>query len=79
MCYIFYKIRRKQCAATPSFVLLSDSTGNSKNQKQVLNVCYFLAGLNSARNWCSNQRTCEYMYKCFGLFSNYCLFNESTA
>lgn len=56
MCYIFYKTHRKQCAVIPSFVLLSSFTGNSENQKQVMNV-YFLAGLNRARNWCSNQRT----------------------
>lgn len=79
MCYIFHKTHRKQCAFIPFFVLLSNSTGNSENQKQVLNVCYFLAGLNSARNWCSNQRACEYMYKRFGLFPNYCLCNKSTA
>lgn len=54
ICFIFYKTHRKQCAVIPSFVLLSNSTGNSENQKQVLNV-YFLAGLNSVTNWCSNE------------------------
>lgn len=31
VCYIFYKTHRKECSVIPSFVLLSNSTGNSEN------------------------------------------------
>ena len=80
MCYIFYKMSGKQYAEStviPSLMLLSPL--RIRKQKQVLNVCYFLTGLSTARNLCDNQRTCEYMCKCFGLFPNCHLFNATTA
>lgn len=47
-----------------------------KNQKQVLNVCDFLAGLSTARNWCDNQQGKCMCMRC-GLFPNYYLINAT--
>lgn len=47
-----------------------------KKQKQVLNVCDFLAGLSTARNWCDNQQGKCMCMRC-GLFPNYYLINAT--
>lgn len=76
VCYIFYKTHRKERSVIPSFVLLSNATVNSEDQKQVLNVCYFLAGLKVLRIGAATREHVSICISALGFFLiTVCLMN----